>query len=169
MAIDFPNAPVQGQVYTPSNQVPYTFTLAKDSWTGQIGSSTGFGAVGTFNAKSSDIITQPTQITGDGTENNPFLIAPSTSVKPGDTVWSTEYITLKKQAPGTKIRWIDHSTGAGLRFVQPYNRINKNGDLNLYLKYKDTPNSTIDRIVYTANLQLGPLGPYFRWVVTHRV
>jgi len=169
MAIEFPNNPTQGQVYTPGNQVPYTYALTKDSWTGQIGASTTFGVHRTLNPTNASIITSPSQITGDGSENNPFLFSPSTSRSSGNTIWSTEYIKFTNQEAKAAIRWIDQSVGTGLRFVQPYSMINKNGELNLYLKYQDTPLTTVDGTVYTGNLQLGPVGPYFRWVVTQRV
>ena len=108
----------------------------------------------------------PGIVSGAGTQADPFIITPETVSAPGGTVESAQTLTLTGLTPNDLVEWTDHSTGAGNRFHQDLGLVPPSGQVDLKLKYLDTPNSTVDA-AFTGDLQIGT--SYFRWVVTQEV
>ena len=103
---------------------------------------------------------------GTGTQADPFIITPETVSTPGGTVQSAQTLTLTGQKPNDLVEWTNHSVGTGDRFHQEMGLVPTGGQVDLRLKYLDTPNSTVGA-AYTGDLQIGT--SYFRWVVTQQV
>ena len=125
----------------------------------------GFGPE-KINPAPSDWTFAPAIAGGTGTQADPFIITPETVSVPGGTVQSAQTLTLTGLHPNDLVEWTNHSTGTGDRFHQDLALVPTGGQVDLRLKYLDTPNSTVGA-AYTGDLQIGT--SYVRWVVTPQV
>jgi len=107
----------------------------------------------------------PAIVSGTGSQVDPFIITPETVTTTGGFVQSAQTLTLTGLTPDHLVEWIDNSIGAGIRFNQPLGVVPSSGQVDIRLKYLDTPDSTATT-VYTGDLQIGT--SHFRWVVTQQ-
>ena len=97
-AINFPDNPYNGQVFTASNQVEYTYNSANDTWTGALEAG-----VVPINPDPSDVQTTPQFGNppgtggGTGTESDPYILTTETVVLQGGEIESDQYNFLCSQ------------------------------------------------------------------------
>ena len=111
MALNFPDAPSNGQKFIASNGVEQTYNQANDSWTGAL------------EAGAAPIDPQPNDVAatpqfgnpsgtnpGAGTESDPYIITTATVLQAGGTAKSEQYITVTDGKPGDQVLFTNNTT-----------------------------------------------------------
>ena len=136
MALNFPDAPSNGQKFIASNGVEYTYNQANDSWTGALEA----GAA-PIDPSPSDVAATPQfgdpagTNPGAGTESDPYIITTETVLLAGGTAKSDQYITVTDGKPGDQVLFTNNTTPADIapKFNQPVGVIDANGTWSGYL------------------------------------
>ena len=179
MPLNFPNNPANGDVYqydytiqlngtTFFRNVDYTYSSAKDSWTGEITQSTRIADPVPSEVTASPPFTNAGE-TDAGTEQNPYQMLPVTAPTPGGAIQSAQQITFTGQVSGERILFQDFSGTSKERFQQLLTIVDGYGTSTTGLRYEDDPTTPPeqDGIVYTALLKCGEV--WFTWDVTQQV
>ena len=62
------------------------------------------------DAEPENTTSKPKFVKGAGLADNPFVLKPFKTVKPGDTIYSKEVITITDMTPGLKVKSVTIST-----------------------------------------------------------
>ena len=160
MALNFPTTPTNGQEFSASNGVIYTYKSDDDSWTGEAPLSK--------NAQPtvSEISASPDFVSGTGTGADPFIITPVT-VELGQSTQSAQYITITGQDPGQLVFFFNSTTPAAVapKFNQAPGVTDGSGNWVGYLNYNDAAGMTTTvGGTYVGKLNIGSV--FFSWTVT---
>ena len=179
MPLNFPNNPANGDVYqydytidlngtTFFRNVDYTYSSAKDSWTGELTISQRIADPNPSDVTASPPFTNAGE-TDAGTEQNPYRLLPNTNPTPGSAIESTQLITFTGQVSGERILFQDFSGTSSTRFQQFLTFCDGYGTATTSMRYEDDPTTPPeqDGIVYTALLKSG--NTWFTWDVTQQV
>ena len=169
MALNFPDAPSNGQKFIASNGVEYTYNQANDSWTGAL----EIGAA-PIDPQPEDVAAEPQfgdpegTNPGAGTENDPYIITTATVLQAGESTTSKQYITVTDGKPGDQVLFTNNTSPSDIapKFNQAVGTIDANGQWQGYLTYDDAAGAaTIADSTYVGKLQLGTSSVYFQWTV----
>ena len=181
MALNFPDNPDNGDTYQyqanitdPSDpstilevrDVLYTYSSAKDSWTGTITTSN----IIADPIPSNVVATPPFLNAGEtdaGTLQNPYQVSAQTSATPGGVINSNQTITFTGNTSGELILFRDEGSSSNTRFQQFVTICDPYGNSYVNLRYEDDPITTQDGVIYTAALRSGNV--HFTWAVTQQV
>ena len=164
-AIVFPDSPSDGDTFKAQNGAIYTYDSVDDSWTGRlILSNTAHPSIGDF------VNTSPFFDSGDGTQDDPYVITPAT-VAAGGSALSTQILEIDNQQPGQMIFFNVHATQPNSvrpKFFQPFGNVDSTGKFIGRLKYNDAAGATTtEQSTYVGLLHCGSC--YFSWTITQEV
>ena len=160
MALNFPDSPTNGEEFTATNGVIYTYKSDDDYWTGDVNISK--------NAKPtlSEVSASPDFDSGTGTGADPFIITPVT-VELGGSTKSSQFITITGQEPGQLVFFFNSTTPPAVtpKFNQPMGVTDGSGNWSGYLNYNDAEGmTTTTGGTYVGKLNIGDA--FFSWTVT---
>ena len=160
MTLNFPTSPTNGQEFSASNGVIYTYNSADDSWTGE--------TVISKNAQPTleEISATPDFDSGTGTSEDPWIITPVT-VELGQSARSAQHLYITGQTPGQLVFFYNSTTPPSVtpKFNQYTGVIDTNGNWEGYLNYNDAEGmTTTTGGTYVGKLNIG--SAYFSWTVT---
>ena len=163
MALNFPTSPTDGEVYSATNGVNYTYNSGDDSWTGET----------VLNKLADPIPSQvtatPDFVSGTGTPEDPYIITPVT-VAFQQSVRSTQVINITGQTANQIVEFFNSTTPPGItpKFNQLMWPIEADGTWTGYLDYSDLKGFTSpEEATYVGLLNIGSV--YFSWSVTQQV
>lgn len=101
---------------------------------------------------------------GTGTEDDPYIITPTTCFLSGE-VYSEQRITFFNQDPGKSVYFeeISGDTKNGTRFRQPIGTINDEGKYSFRLRFQDVPQTLDPAELYTGLIRCGEV--HWSWQV----
>ena len=171
MALNFPDAPSNGQKFIAANGVEYTYNQANDSWTGALEAGST-----PINPTPNDVVVTPDfgnpagTDPGSGTLSDPYILTTANVLTVGGTAQSDQYITITAGKPGDQVLFTNNTTPTGIapKFNQPVESIDANGKWSGYIDYNDALGDTSAADgTYVGKLQLGSV--YFQWSVNQSV
>ena len=160
MVLNFPDSPTDGEEFTATNGVIYTYSSEDDSWTGETNISKN--AQPTLD----EVSASPDFVSGTGTGADPWIITPVT-VELGGSAKSDQYITITGQNPGQLVYFFNSTIPPAItpKFNQPAGVTNGSGEWSGYLNYNDAEGmTTTTGGTYVGKLNIG--SAYFSWTVT---
>lgn len=128
-------------------------------------SATDIGGSPTANPDPLNVTAVPPFVSGSGTLEDPYVCTPATVSVPGGSENTVQLITISDQRSFAVGRFVDLSTGTGVRFTQPAAQFDNTGTWTGRLSYLDTPDST-SGAVFDGLLKMGDDSVYFAWEVT---
>ena len=163
MAIDFPDAPLDGQKFTYNDQqgriVTYTYNSPDDSWTGPIAT-----VVSVASPTADQITANPPFVSGTGTKEDPFVLKPATIPSAGLSAFCPQKITITGQKNLDRVVVLNRTLHSESRFQQPVGIVDSNGEYKFNLSYRDFPKSNINGIKFAAKFEIG--SAHISWLVT---
>ena len=164
-AIVFPDSPSEGDTFQAQNGVTYTYSSVDDSWTGRTFISK------TAHPNISDFAdTDPFFDSGDGTQDDPYVITPVTVAARG-SAFSTQVLQINNLVPGQLIFFNVHATQPNSirpKFNQPFGHADVSGVFHGRLQYDDASGAeTTEESTYVGLIHCGTC--YFSWTITQEV
>ena len=119
---------------------------------------------------------KPKFVEGAGTKENPFILKPAKTVKPGDTIYSKEVITITNITPNLKVKSVDFfdrengrkftmqdqaGSDEGVRMIEA----NEDGEIKFKLIFDDSFEPTLAGGEFQGAVKVGRRSVYLMWDV----
>ena len=119
---------------------------------------------------------KPKFVEGAGTKDNPFILKPAKTVKPGDTIYSKEVITITDITPNLKVKSVDYfdrensrkftmqdqaGSDEGVRMIEA----DEDGEIRFKLIFDDSFEPTLAGGEFQGAVKVGRRSVYLMWDV----
>ena len=126
------------------------------------------------DAEPENTTSKPKFVKGAGLADNPFILKPFKTVKPGDTIYSKEVITITDMTPGLKVKSVDYfdrenghkftmqdqaGSDEGVRMIEA----NEEGEISFRMIFDDSLEPTLPGGEFKGAIKVGNRSVYLSW------
>ena len=126
------------------------------------------------DAEPENTTSKPKFVKGAGLADNPFVLKPFKTVKPGDTILSKELITITNMTPGLKVKSVDYfdrenghrftmqdqaGSDEGVRMIQA----DDEGEISFRMIFDDSLDPTLPGGEFRGAIKIGNRSVYLSW------
>ena len=126
------------------------------------------------DAEPENTTSKPKFVKGAGLADNPFILKPFKTVKPGDTIYSKEVITITNMTPGLKVKSVDYfdrengrkftmqdqaGSDEGVRMIEA----NEEGEISFRMIFDDSLEPTLPGGEFKGAIKVGHRSVYLSW------
>jgi predicted flap endonuclease-1-like 5' DNA nuclease len=126
------------------------------------------------DAEPENTTSKPKFVKGAGLADNPFILKPFKTVKPGDTIYSKEVITITDMTPGLKVKSVDYfdrenghkftmqdqaGSDEGVRMIEA----NEEGEISFRMVFDDSLDPTLPGGEFKGAIKIGHRSVYLSW------
>ena len=126
------------------------------------------------DAEPENTTSKPKFVKGAGLADNPFVLKPFKTVKPGDTIISKEVITITGMTPGLKVKSVDYfdrengqkftmqdqaGSEEGVRMIEA----NEDGEISFKMIFDDSLEPTLPGGEFKGAIKIGYRSVYLSW------
>ena len=126
------------------------------------------------DAEPENTTSKPKFVKGAGLADNPFVLKPFKTVKPGDTILSKELITITNMTPGLKVKSVDYfdrenghrftmqdqaGSDEGVRMIQA----DDEGEISFRMIFDDSLEPTLPGGEFRGQIKIGNRSVYLSW------
>ena len=126
------------------------------------------------DAEPENTSSKPKFVKGAGLADNPFILKPFKTVKPGDTIYSKEVITITDMTPGLKVKSVDYfdrenghkftmqdqaGSDEGVRMIEA----NEEGEISFRMIFDDSLEPTLPGGEFKGAIKIGYRSVYLSW------
>ena len=126
------------------------------------------------DAEPENTTSKPKFVKGAGLADNPFILKPFKTVKPGDTIYSKEVITITDMTPGLKVKSVDYfdrenghkftmqdqaGSDEGVRMIEA----NEEGEISFRMIFDDSLEPTLPGGEFKGAIKIGHRSVYLSW------
>ena len=126
------------------------------------------------DAEPENTTSKPKFVKGAGLADNPFVLKPFKTVKPGDTIISKEVITITGMTPGLKVKSVDYfdrengrkftmqdqaGSDEGVRMIEA----NEDGEMSFKMIFDDSLEPTLPGGEFKGAIKIGYRSVYLSW------
>jgi hypothetical protein len=128
------------------------------------------------DAEPENTTSKPKFVKGAGLADNPFILKPFKTVKPGDTIYSKEVITITNMTPGLKVKSVDYfdrenghkftmqdqaGSDEGVRMIEA----NEDGEISFRMIFDDSLEPTLPGGEFKGAIKIGHRSVYLSWEI----
>ena len=128
------------------------------------------------DAEPENTTSKPKFVKGAGLADNPFVLKPFKTVKPGDTIISKEVITITGMTPGLKVKSVDYfdrengrkftmqdqaGSDEGVRMIEA----DEDGEIKFKLIFDDSFEPTLAGGEFQGSIKIGYRSVYLSWEI----
>ena len=128
------------------------------------------------DAEPENTTSKPKFVKGAGLADNPFILKPFKTVKPGDTIYSKEVITITDMTPGLKVKSVDYfdrenghkftmqdqaGSDEGVQMIEA----NEEGEISFRMIFDDSLEPTLPGGEFKGAIKIGHRSVYLSWEI----